>query len=156
MEHPAATVVALFRCPGHRSPLEPMDEIWAEAHWGIQGDAHARPDSSRQVLLMDLETLEALALWPGAVRENITLQGLPLQQLRPGDRLQIGEALLEITKPCTPCARMDEIRPGLQEALRGRRGVLARVLQSGWIRRGDRVRWLRAPDGSLDVEGSGG
>ncbi len=143
---PTATVVALFRCPGHRAPMEPMTAVWAEADWGIQGDAHARRDSSRQVLLMDLETLEALALTPGMVRENITLRGLPLSQLRPGDRLQIGEALLEITQPCNPCARMDEIRPGLREALRGRRGMLARVLQSGWIRCGDPVRLLETPD----------
>ncbi len=146
MKFSVATVVALFRCPGHRAPMEPVGELWAEANWGIYGDAHARPDSSRQVLLMDLETLEALALWPGAVRENITLRGLPFHQLRPGDRLQIGDALLEITKPCTPCARMDEIRPGLQEALRGRRGVLARVLESGWIRRGDPVHWLKSSE----------
>lgn len=151
MEIPTAIVVALFRCPGHRVPMEPVMEIWAEAHRGLQGDAHARPDSSRQVLLMDLETLEALALRPGAVRENITLQGVPLHALRPGDRLQIGEAVLEITKACAPCARMDEIRPGLQEALRGRRGMLARVLQSGWIRRGDPVRWLKPLELSPDT-----
>lgn len=141
-----ATVVALFRCPGHRAPMEPVTAVWAEANWGLLGDAHARPDSSRQVLLMAQEILDALGLWPGAVRENITLQGLPLDQLRPGDRLQIGEAILEITKPCTPCARMDEIRPGLQETLRGRRGILARVLQSGWIRCGDPVRWVTMED----------
>ncbi len=146
MEPPTATVVALFRCTGHRAPMEPMEAVWAEAHWGIQGDAHARQDSSRQILLMDLETLETLNLAPGMVRENITLRGLPLSRLRPGDRLQIGEALLEITQPCTPCARLDEIRPGLREALRGRRGMLARVLRSGWIRRGDPVRLLETPD----------
>lgn len=146
MEPPTARVVALFRCPGHRAPMEPMAEVWAEADWGIWGDAHARPGSSRQVLLIDRETLEALDLEPGAVRENITVQGLPFSTLRPGDRLQIGEAILEITKPCTPCGRMDEVRPGLQETLRGRRGMLARVLQSGRIRRGDPVRRLERQD----------
>jgi MOSC domain-containing protein YiiM len=35
---------------------------------------------------------------------------------------------------------MDEIRPGLQEALRGRRGMLARVLESGWILPGAPIR----------------
>ncbi|MCS7251678.1 MAG: MOSC domain-containing protein [Thermoflexus sp.] len=143
MENSLPSVVALFRCPGHRAPMEPVSAVWAEANWGIQGDAHARPNSARQVLLMDQETLEALALRPGAVRENITLKGLSFHQLRPGDLLRIGEALLEITQPCTPCARMDEIRPGLQEALRGRRGMLARVLESGWIRCGDAVHWFK-------------
>lgn len=140
MEQPSGMVVALFRCPGHRAPMEPMEEVWAEADWGIVGDAHARPGSLRQVLLMDQETLDALALWPGAVRENITVRGFPLHAVRPGDRLQIGEAIMEVTQPCTPCGRMDELRPGLREALRGRRGMLARVLQGGRIRRGDAVR----------------
>jgi len=133
-------VVALFRCPGHRMPMEAVPALRVEAGYGIVGDSHAREGSSRQVLLMDLETLEALDLRPGAVRENITVRGLSLHALQPGDRLRIGEALLEITKPCTPCGRMDEIRPGLQEALRGRRGMLARVLESGWILPGAPIR----------------
>lgn len=120
--------------------MEPLPLIYAETDRGFPGDSHARPGSPRQILLMDVETLEALGLSPGAVRENITLQGIPLTDLRPGDRLQVGEAVLEITRPCTPCGRMDEIRPGLQKALRGQRGMLARVLQGGWIRRGDAVR----------------
>jgi MOSC domain-containing protein YiiM len=133
-------VVALFRCPGHRMPMEAVPALRVEAGYGIVGDSHARAGSSRQVLLMDLETLEALDLRPGAVRENITVRGLSLHALQPGDRLRIGEALLEITKPCTPCGRMDEIRPGLQEALWGRRGMLARVLESGWILPGAPIR----------------
>ena len=137
----SGVVVALFRCPGHREPMEPLPPVYAETDRGFPGDSHARPGSSRQILLMDVETLEALGLSPGAVRENITLQGIPLTDLRLGDGLQVGEAVLEITRPCTPCGRMDEIRPGLQKALRGRRGMLARVLQGGWIRRGDPVRW---------------
>jgi MOSC domain-containing protein YiiM len=47
--------------------------------------------------------------------------------------------LLEVTVPCTPCGHMDEIREGLKEALRGRRGVLCRVLEPGQIRRGDTI-----------------
>jgi MOSC domain-containing protein YiiM len=53
--------------------------------------------------------------------------------------LRIGESLLEITAPCNPCPRMDEIRMGLQEELRGQRGWLCRVVASGMIRKGDAV-----------------
>ncbi|WP_376788672.1 MOSC domain-containing protein [Thermoflexus sp.] len=133
-------VVALFRCPGHRIPMESVSALRVEAGYGIVGDSHAREGSLRQILLMDQETLDALDLPPGAVRENITVRGLPLHDLQSGEHLRVGEALLEITQPCTPCSRMEEIRPGLQEALRGRRGMLARVVESGWIRRGDLIR----------------
>jgi MOSC domain-containing protein YiiM len=34
---------------------------------------------------------------------------------------------------------MEAIRQGLQEALRGRRGILCRVVKSGQIRRGDSI-----------------
>jgi MOSC domain-containing protein YiiM len=56
-----------------------------------------------------------------------------------GQRIRVGEALLEITKECEPCHQMDAIRQGLQEALRGRRGILCRVIESGKIRRGDAI-----------------
>ena len=88
---------------------------------------------------MDLETLEEFGIAPGRARENITTRGIALGTLLLGQRLRAGEALLEVTKPCTPCHQMDEIRQGLQEAIRGRRGLLCRVVEPGRIRRGDRV-----------------
>ncbi len=50
------------------------------------------------------------------------------------------EVELLITGPCHPCGYMDEIRDGLQEELRGRRGVLAWVKQGGRVRIGDTIR----------------
>jgi len=91
------------------------------------------------VLLMEQEILDEFGIAPGRARENITTRGIELSGLTLGQRLRIGEALLEVTKPCTPCHQMDEIREGLQEAIRGRRGLLCRVIESGKIRRGDRV-----------------
>lgn len=119
-----------------------VEEIRALENRGLEGCAHARPGSLRQVLLMDEETLQQLDISPGAVKENITTRGLPVQALRPGERLRVGEALLEVTVPCHPCARMNEIRPGLEVELRGRRGMLCRVVESGRIARGDRIELL--------------
>jgi len=91
---------------------------------------------------MDLETLEELGIPPGAVKENITTRGLNVRDLKGGQRLRVGEALLEVTVPCEPCYRMDEIRRGLQDELRGRRGMLCRVIEAGRIRRGDAIEVL--------------
>jgi MOSC domain-containing protein YiiM len=88
---------------------------------------------------MDLETLEEFGIAPGRVRENITTRGIALETLPLGERLRAGEALLEVTRPCEPCHQIDEIRQGLQEEIRGRRGLLCRVVESGRIRRGDRI-----------------
>ncbi len=119
--------------------MREFEEVTAIENKGFLECVHGRSGSSRQVLLVDMETLEEFGIAPGRARENITTRGIALGALPLGQRLRIGEALLEVTKPCTPCHQMDEIRQGLQEALRGRRGLLCRVVESGPIRRGDRI-----------------
>lgn len=133
-----AEVIHLFRCVTHRIAMEPRGEILAVKDRGFAGCAHARP-GNRQVLAMDLETLEKLGIAPGAAKENITTRGIELNALKTGARLRIGEALLEVTVPCEPCDRMNGIRPGLREELHGRRGILFRVVQGGRIRVGDAI-----------------
>ena len=134
-------------CPGHRQPMQPVAAVEALIGRGLAGDAHNKERGSRQVLLMDIETLEAFDLPPGIIKENITTRGLPINHLPEGQRLQIGsEVILQLTQPCEPCHRMDEIRPGLQTALESRRGMLARVIQGGQIRQHDPIRLLPAED----------
>lgn len=112
------------------------------ADLGIQGDHHAKPGSTRQVLLMAEENCDAFGLAPGEVRENIVTRGIDLQSLAPGTHLEIGASELEITKDCEPCPFIDTLRPGLRARMTGRRGMLARVLRSGEIKIGDPVRIL--------------
>ncbi len=122
--------------------MREMEGVLAGENRGLDGCAHGRLGGRRQVLLMDAETLDHFGLTPGVVKENITTRGLALRELGPGQRLRVGEALLEVTLPCEPCRRMDEIRMGLQQELRGRRGMLCRVVEAGRIRRGDRIEVL--------------
>ena len=134
-----AEVQHLFVCLVHRFPMKVLAEAEAVENKGFKGCIHGRPDSKRQVLLMDRETLDKFELAPGVVKENVTVVGLDFQKLGIGQRLKIGESLLELTTPCDPCPRMDEIRMGLQEELRGQRGWLCRVVEAGKIRKGDAV-----------------
>lgn len=132
-------VANLFLCLVHRFPMKSVEEAEAIENKGFKGCIHGRPGSKRQISLMDLETLEKLGIPPGAVKENIAIRGLDFQRLEPGQHLRIGESLLEIMLPCEPCSRMDEIRQGLQNELRGQRGWLCRVVEGGKVRRGDRI-----------------
>ena len=134
-----ANVLHLFRAPQRRLPMEETAEIQALADFGLEGCAHARTGSPRQVLLMDSETLEAMDLQPGIIRENITTHGINVNGLATGERLRVGEAQLEVSMVCTPCDLLEKIRPGLRSELRGRRGMLCRVIAGGMIRRGDKV-----------------
>ena len=132
-------VHVLFRAPRHGLPMERLLAAEVVADVGFAGCAHARAGTDRQVLIMDKETLDALELLPGTIRENITTEGINVNGLEPGDRLRIGEAVLQIAMPCTPCSLMDKIRPGLRKEIRGRRGMLCRVLRGGMIRTSDAI-----------------
>jgi len=127
----------LFLCRIHRFPMEEVEEVLAIFEQGLKGCIHGRKGSPRQISLMDSETLARFGLAPGAVKENITTVGMDFQVLATGTRLRMGGALLEISEPCHPCARMDDIRKGLQQELKGQRGWLCRVVEQGTIRRGD-------------------
>ena len=137
-----ARVQNLFRATEKRLPMEELAEVQAVTDAGFEGCAHARPASKRQVLLVDRETLEAMDLRPGIIRENITTDGLNVNSLLIGQLLRIGRARLEVSAICTPCDQMEAIRPGLRKELWGRRGMLCRVLEGGVIRRGDPIEKL--------------
>ena len=134
-----ALVAGLFVSPGRGTGRsEPRGRVRALESHGIEGCAHANPPR-REVLLASREHLEAVDVEPGAVRENVTVEGADVQTWPVGQQVRVGEALLEITMVCEPCQRMDELRPGLRAQLDGRRGMLARVVSGGEIAVGDPI-----------------
>jgi MOSC domain-containing protein YiiM len=143
-----AEVLHLFQALAHGQPVREFDEAFAVENKGFTDCVHGRRGSSRQLLLMEVETLDEFGIVPGRAKENITTRGIKLDGLPMGQRIRAGEALLEITKECEPCHQMDAIRGGLKEALRGRRGILCRVIESGQIRRGDPIEIIqeKAPE----------
>ncbi len=134
-----ARVLHLFRAPKRRAPMEELQAAEIVENAGLAGCAHARPNGKRQVLLMDVETLRSMSLEPGIIRENITTEGLEVNALQTGQRLNVGAVELVVSAVCEPCELMDEIRPGLQEELVGRRGMLCRVVRGGTVRPGDEI-----------------
>lgn len=125
------------------------DEARALVDRGLEGDYHGkhRPGSARQVLLVDRRTLEALGFAHGALREQLTVDFPGLDALRTGARLRVGDAVLEVTGSCEPCEVIGAVNAvadptALRESLRGRRGMLTKVVAvagDGRIRPGDAV-----------------
>jgi len=103
------SVKHLFRAARKRLPMEELPEVRVANNSGFEGCAHARPDSPRQVLLVDSETLEAMNLSPGIIRENITTSGLNVNGLEIGQKLRVGETYLEVSAVCTPCDQLERI-----------------------------------------------
>ncbi len=132
-------VVAVFVSPGRHQPMRMLEAVRALEDYGLEGDSHARPGTSRQLLLMDQETLDELGLAPGSLKENVTTAGLDLYDRPEGRRLKVGDAVLLLTGLCAPCKHVDEVRPGLKRELAGRRGALARVVTTGEVRVGDSI-----------------
>lgn len=144
-EAAAPRVRGLFITPKRGEPARALDSAEIVLNHGLAGDAHARPSSDRQLLLMDAETLAELDLPAGVLKENVTTAGVPLHKLPSGQRLKIGSAVVELTMHCRPCADLNDIRPGLAREIIGRRGVLARVVRGGRARLGDEIEIIDAP-----------
>jgi MOSC domain-containing protein YiiM len=133
-----ATVRALFIKPAKGGRSVPLQSVQAVAG-GFDGDHHGGFTKRRQILLMSGSVLDELHLDPGAIYENVVVDGLDVMALKQGQQLQLGEALVSVTIPCDPCMQMDRVRNGLQDALRHRRGMFVKVLAPGTVRVGDRV-----------------
>lgn len=129
---------------------------------GVEGDRqadrvfHGGPD--RAVCLYSLELIEALQgeghpIVPGAIGENLTIQGVEWIDIRPGARLEFGDVLLEVTRSTTPCHKIaaafadGEFTRVSQKVHPGWSRYYARVLREGLVTTGDRL--VLAPPASL-------
>ena len=93
---------------------------------GIEGDRHAHPGihgGPRQaILLIAAEAVEELQRrgYPvdfGSLGENLTTRGIEVCNLRIGDRVRAGGAVLEITKPRGPCSALDIYGPTIKQEI---------------------------------------
>ncbi|MBI1800706.1 MAG: MOSC domain-containing protein [Chloroflexi bacterium] len=125
---------------------------------GLTGDAVEHPKihggPERALCLFALERIVALQaeghpIFPGSVGENITVAGVDWARVVPGAQLRLGDrVLIEVTRYTTPCATIaGSFADGnsnriLQTEHEGWARVYARVLETGRIRVGERVRLM--------------
>lgn len=132
---------------------------------GVAGDAvmntkhHGGPDQAVYVY-----TATDYAWWkeqlgrelpPGTFGENLTIATAGAGPIRIGDRLGIGEALLEVTAPRIPCAvfaaKMGEPKWIRRFRDAGKPGFYCRVLAAGTVQAGQPVEWTLAPATNLTL-----
>lgn len=137
-------------------PKRPVERAWV-GRLGLEGDGHAEPEPvhggpDQAVCLYAAEAIARVAAdghvaFPGAYGENLTLEGIEVGLLAPGDRLAVGDAglVLEITKHAGPCqtiahwfteGRISRISPK-DHAADARQ--YARIVAEGPVSPGDRV-----------------
>jgi len=122
----------------------PVSEITLKENYGIVGDAHAG-NGQKQVSLLADESVDKFRskipnLKTGAFAENILTSGISLHKLPVGARLQIGEAILEITQIGKICHN-DEcaIKRQTGECVMPSEGIFTSVIRGGLIKQGDSI-----------------
>lgn len=94
-------------------------------------------------------------LAPGTFGENLTISDLRSVEALIGDRLRIGEVMLEVTAPRIPCVtlatRMGD--PAFVKHFREaeRPGLYCRVIREGYVRAGGAVEYRRYPGETISA-----
>jgi MOSC domain-containing protein YiiM len=158
----ASTVALIVRRPG-RDERVVVESAWLDPVEGLVGDdwlargssstADHAADPLSQLTIMSTRVLAAIeadsSRWPLAGDQLYADLDLGVENLPPGARLRVGEALVEVTeRPHTGCSKfaarfgVDALKwISLPEGKAARmRGMYVRVLEGGAVRVGDALR----------------
>jgi MOSC domain-containing protein YiiM len=113
---------------------------------GILEDKYYNKNIHRSVLITSQESYllandHDILLPIGALGENILTDYNPYH-LNAGDRLHVGNVILEISQNCTMCDHLSNIDTRLPELLKDDRGIFAKVIKKGVIKNGDEIHLL--------------
>jgi MOSC domain-containing protein YiiM len=90
--------------------------------------------------LDDLERETGVGVKNGEHRRNVVTTGISLKTLRRGERFRVGGVLFEYLGPRSVCRYIERLtEPGMTQALKGRGGICARVVETGTVRVGDEI-----------------
>lgn len=107
--------------------------------WGLEDDAHAG-HWDRQVSIFPVESLEKVPpekldeVINGGYTENFTISGFPLENLRVGALIRIGEAEIEILH-----IGKEEFKEKGRPYIVSREGRFGKVIKSGEVKIGDTI-----------------
>lgn len=146
MTQPTGRLEAIWLKRAHRGKMDPVAQAELIAGKGL-ADSVDR-SRRRQVTLLEREVWERVTGHLGASlpavarRANLLVSGVTLVRTR-GQILRVGDTRLVVGGELTPCERMDEALPGLQDALKPEwyGGAFAQVLDGGVISVGDAIEW---------------
>lgn len=110
---------------------------------GVIEDKFYAKGADRSVLITSITSYELalnhnIEMPYGYLGENILIDLNPYG-LSKGDRLEIGDVVLEITDNCTICNSLSKVDALLPKLLANDRGIFAKTLKGGNIRKGNTV-----------------
>ncbi len=115
--------------------------------YGIHEDKFYSKDVNRSILITSDDSYKLAKendIYPvyGSLGENILIDLNPYS-LSCGDKIIIGDVELEITQNCTICNSLSKVDKKLPSILKSDRGIFAKALSDGKIRKNDRVSIIR-------------
>jgi MOSC domain-containing protein YiiM len=131
---------------------------------GLEGDEHADPEHGGRDRAVCVYARERYAHWeerigrplpPSAFGENLTTEGAVEDDVTIGDVVAVGDAVLQVTQPRTPCFRI-AARYGIKDFTAwvwqtGYTGWFFRCLEPGHVRAGDEIRLLEHPGHGVTI-----
>ena len=135
-------ILNLFIAKQGDSEKDNLDEIKVD-EYGVIGDKFYAKDIQRSILISTIDSYKLarknnIELSIGSLGENILMDYNPYS-LPIGSKIKIGNSILEITQNCTLCKSLTKVNSKLPKLLKDDRGVFAKVVKSGVIKKGDRV-----------------
>lgn len=138
-------VIALFISETGKSGKIGKERLTLDSK-GIIHDKYYDTNLQRSVLITSYESYllassQHITIPQGALGENILIDYNPYH-LDAGEKLKIGEVILEISQNCTICDHLAVIDESLPTLLKNDRGIFAKVIQKGSIKEGDEITLL--------------
>ncbi|MCZ6843631.1 MAG: hypothetical protein O7G32_12470 [SAR324 cluster bacterium] len=146
-------VVSLHITSAGSQEMSSPDSVTAVPGKGLEGDRYLlgtgfyseKPDTGREITLIEEETLAALGTEQGIefdgaeTRRNVVTRGVALNGLA-GQEFMVGEVRLKGVRLCVPCQHLVEMTgKAVLKPLLERGGLRADILSAGTIRVGDKV-----------------
>jgi MOSC domain-containing protein YiiM len=147
----AALLQAIYIVPSGGQAPQSVAAVRAVPGKGLEGDRYYLgrgsfsrwPGARRAASFIEWETIEAVRrefgidLGDGRHRRNLVTRGIALAGLQ-GRTFRIGTAVFRGVGPCAPCRYLERLTEvGVLDALKGRGGLRADVVEEGDLHVGD-------------------
>jgi len=149
----AGFVEGIFLAPESGAKMKSVEMTSALEGCGLEGDRYCagtghwsrfgRVCEVTFIAAEDLDDIEretAVGVKNGEHRRNVVTREIDLKSMRRGERFVVGEAVFEYRGLRSVCRHIERLtEAGMTQALKGRGGICARVIENGTIRVGDEI-----------------
>ena len=150
-------VEGIFLAPEAGAQMKGVEAATALEGCGLEGDRYCagtghwsrfgRVCEVTFIAAEDLDELEretGVSVKKGEHRRNVVTRGISLKTLQRGQRFRVGEVAFEYRGPRSVCRYIERLtEPGMTQALKGRGGICARVIENGTVRVSDEIEVLQ-------------